>query len=173
MQSKWQPRAAAESLQRCFGGGEFFGAAAVAVGADEGGGFRELVAVAEEAVARQVDVGEEERHRATLGDLLGFGQVLLGDSGFAADEVVERGGEQAEGDVVYLPCGAEAVDGGGDVRKVERRLRVRGIGSQDRPDQADAGECQVIQGDVEQLSRAIQNDVQRVPSPAFDLGKAI
>ena len=43
----------------------------------------------------------------------------------AADEVIERGGEQAFGKVVRLPCVAEAVDGGGDVRQVERGLRQR------------------------------------------------
>ena len=83
-----------------------------------------------QAGSRQVDVGEEVRHRASLGDLLGFGQMLLGEGGLAADEVVERGGQQAAGKVVHLPCGAEAVDGGGDVRQVERRLRGRGIGFQ-------------------------------------------
>jgi hypothetical protein len=43
----------------------------------------------------QVDVGEEQRHGAALGDLLGFRQVLLGEVVLAADEVVQRGGQQA------------------------------------------------------------------------------
>lgn len=47
-----------------------------------------------EAGSGEVDVGEEVGHRATLGDLLGFRQVLLRDVVLAADEVVQRRGQQ-------------------------------------------------------------------------------
>lgn len=51
-------------------------------------------------------------------------------------------------EVLDLPCGAEAVEGGGDGRQVERGLRQRA--GQDGPEQPDAGEGQVIEGDVEE-----------------------
>jgi hypothetical protein len=51
----------------------------------------------------------------------------------APDEVVERGSEEAFGDLVVGPRGTEAVDGGRDVRQFERRLR------QDCTKQANAG----------------------------------
>ena len=109
--------------KRGFGIGKFIKAAAVAEGADEVGGFGEGVAVAEHVGSVEVDVGEEERHRATLGDLLGFGQVFRSEVVLTADEVVERGGEQATGMVIHVSCFAEAVDGVGEMRQVERRLR--------------------------------------------------
>jgi hypothetical protein len=89
---------------------KFFGAATVGVGADEFGGLGQFGFVVEHPGSVQVDVGEEERHRATLGDLLGFGQVLAGEVVLPADEVVERCGEQAAGKFDCRPCGAEAVD---------------------------------------------------------------
>lgn len=166
-----------------FGIFEFFAAAAVALGADEFGGLGEFgfrinlhtsrftLQTSREAGSGQVDVGEEERHRAALGDLLGFGQVLLGEIVLAENEVVERGGQQAAGKVIHLPCGAEAVDGGGgDVRQVERRLRDRV--RQDRPDQPNAGEGQVIEGDVEERIPGCSLFKHLVPA-TFDVGKAI
>jgi hypothetical protein len=54
---------------------------------DERAGFGELSLVAEEARAVQVDVGEVERHRAALGDLLG---LVEGRAGRAADEPESR-----------------------------------------------------------------------------------
>lgn len=156
--------------QRRLGIGEFFVATAVAEGADEGGGLVEGGAVAEESGPRQVDIGDVKRHGATFGDLLGFGQVFQGEVVLAADEVVERGGEQAVRKVIQLPCGAQAVDCGGDVRQVERRLRERV--RQDRPDQPDAREGQVIEGDVEE-PLILDRDLLSLLRPAFDLGKAL
>ena len=115
---------------------------------DEVAGFGELGLVAEEAGAVEVDVGEVERHRAALGDLLGLVEGRAGRRGIAADEVIQRGGEQAFGKVVHRARVAEAVDGGGDVRQVERRLRQR-VG-QNRPNQPDPSQRQVIEGDVEE-----------------------
>ena len=87
--------------------------------------FAEFIPVAKEAGAVQVDVGEVERHRAALGDLLGLVQRRAGRCGIAADELVQRGGEQAFGKVIHRARVAETVNGGGDVRQVERRLRQR------------------------------------------------
>jgi hypothetical protein len=72
--------------------------------------------------------------------------------------------------VIHRLCGAEAADGVGDVRQVERRLlqRVR----QDRPDQPDAGEGQVIEGDVEEPP-IFDRDLLSLLRPAFDLGQAL
>ena len=53
---------------------QFVVAATVGEGADEFGGLGQFGFVVEHAGSVQVDVGEEERHRATLGDLLGFRQ---------------------------------------------------------------------------------------------------
>jgi len=86
----------------------------------------------------EVDVGEVERHRAALGDLAGPVEGCAGRRGIAADEVIQCGGEQASGKVVSPARVAEAVDGGGDVRQVDRRLRAR-VG-QNRPNQPDPSE---------------------------------
>ena len=72
---------------------------------------------------------------------------MRADAASPADEVIQCGGEQAFGKVVRSARVAEAVDGGGDVRQVERRLRQRV--RQDRPNQPDPGQRQVIEGDVE------------------------
>ena len=77
------------------------------------------------AGAVQVNVSQEERHRATLGDLLGFIQKLACEVVLAPDKMVERGGEEAAGNVLDLPCSAQAFDGSSNVRQVERRLRQR------------------------------------------------
>jgi hypothetical protein len=57
---------------------------AVAVLFDEVAGFGELGLVAEEAGAVEVDVGEVERHRAALGDLLGLVKSKAGRCGIGA-----------------------------------------------------------------------------------------
>ncbi len=57
-----------------FGVGELVASAAVAVAVDESAGFGQVRAVAEEAGAVEVDVGQVEGHWAALGDLLGFGK---------------------------------------------------------------------------------------------------
>lgn len=57
----------------CLSIGEFFVTPAIAEVANQFRRFGEFAAVAEHAGAVKVDVGEEERHRAALGDLLGFG----------------------------------------------------------------------------------------------------
>ena len=115
---------------------------------DEVAGSGEFGAVAEEAGAVEVDVGEVERHRAAVGDLLGLVEGRAGRRGIVADEVIERGGEEGVWKVVQLSRVADAVDGGGDVRHVERRLRQRV--RQDCPNQPDAAERQVIEGDMEE-----------------------
>ena len=86
---------------------------------DEVAGFGKLGLVAEEAGAVEVDVGEVERHRGALGDLLGLVKGRAGGRGIAPDEVIEGGGEQAFERVVELSSVAEAVVGGSDVRQVE------------------------------------------------------
>lgn len=42
---------------------------------------------------------------------------------------------------------------------------------QDRPDQPDAGERQVIEGDVEEAHFVVDHPLQRDRRPAFDLGQ--
>ena len=62
--------------------------------------------------------------------------------------MIQRGGEQRIGELIQLSRIADAVDGGGNVRQVERLLRqqVR----QNRPNQPDPGQRQVIKGDGEE-----------------------
>ena len=91
---------AGQFLAAGFGVVQLLFASAVAVLFDEVAGFGELGPVAEEAGAVEVDVGEVERHRAALGDLLGLVEGRAGRRGIAADEVIQRGGEQAFGKVV-------------------------------------------------------------------------
>jgi hypothetical protein len=45
---------------------------------DQGSSARQGRAVSEQPGAVKVDVGQEERHRPALGDLLGFGEVGFG-----------------------------------------------------------------------------------------------
>ena len=87
-------------LGGCFGVFQLLFASPVAVFLDEFAGFGELGLVAEEAGAVKVDVGEVERHRAALGDLLGLVEGCAGRRGIAADEVIQRGGEQTFGKLV-------------------------------------------------------------------------
>ncbi len=79
-------------------------ASPVAVLLDQVAGYGELGLVAEEAGAVEVDVGEVERHRAALGNLLGLVEGCSGRGGIAADEVIQRGGEEAFGKVVRVPA---------------------------------------------------------------------
>ena len=123
-------------------------AAAVGVVLDEVAGSGELGAVAEEAGAVEVDVGEVERHRAALGDLLGLVQGRAGRGGIVADDVIERGGEKGIGKEVQPSRVADAVHRAGDVRQVERRLRQRV--RQHCPNQPDPGQSQVIEGDLKE-----------------------
>ena len=60
-------------------------AAAVSEVADELGGLREFVPIAEKVGGVQVDVGEVERHRAARGDLLGLVEDRASRRGIAAD----------------------------------------------------------------------------------------
>ena len=59
---------------------------------DEIPGFGEFVLVAKEAGAVEMDIGEVERHRPALGEFLGLVESRAGSCGFAAHEVIERGG---------------------------------------------------------------------------------
>lgn len=62
----------------------------------------------------EVDVGEVERHRAALGDLLGFIQAGPRGLGVVQDAMMmQRGGEERFGAVVGSASFAEAVEGGG------------------------------------------------------------
>jgi hypothetical protein len=65
--------------------------------------------VAEEAGAVEVDVGEVERHRPTLGDLTGFTEGCSDQPVIAADEVIHHGREQASGKLIRPSRAAEAV----------------------------------------------------------------
>ena len=83
------------------GVGELVASAAVAVALDEGAGLGQRGTVAEEAGAVQVDVGQVQRHRAPLGDLLRLGQQPAGLLRIGAQRpVVQRGGEQGHGEEV-------------------------------------------------------------------------
>ena len=66
--------------KRGFGISKFIVAAAVDEGADKVGGLSEGPAITNRAVSVKVNVGEKERHGASLGDLLNFSQVLVPDS---------------------------------------------------------------------------------------------
>ncbi len=139
----------------------------VAVLLDELAGFGELGPVAEEAGAVEVDVGEVERHGAALGDLLGLVEGRTGRRGVATDEVIERGGDEASGKIVQQSRVAQAVDGGGDVRQLERRLRQR-VG-ENRLNQPDAGQRQVIEGDGEEGQFTVDRPIQRGCRTMVDL----
>ena len=101
-------------------------ASSVAVLLDQVVGSGQLGPVAEEASAVEVDVGEVERHGATVGDLLGLVQGRAGRRIVAADGVIECGGEQGFGQIVSPAGVAEAVDGGGDVRQFEQPTAAAG-----------------------------------------------
>lgn len=130
-----------------FGVVEFGEAAAVVVLADEGGGAGEFGAVAEEAGAVQMHVGEEERHRAALGDALRLVQRLPRGCGIAVEVMVQRGGEEGAGEMIRTASLAEAVEGGGKV-SIRRGGGWRGV--EQRAVEGDAGEGEVIEGDVEE-----------------------
>ena len=91
--------------------GEFFSAAPVAVFLDELARLGEFGFVVEQSGAVQVDVGEVERHRPALGDLLGFVEVEGGGGGIAVTVVVQGGGEEGSWELVNCVGLANAFKG--------------------------------------------------------------
>src|SRR5437016_4886188 len=94
------------------GVGEFFLAASVATLFDERAGLSESVAIAEEAGAREQNVGHVETHRPRFRDFPGFVQVRSASRLVALQPPHPRPREQPTGQVVGLSRLAEAVDDG-------------------------------------------------------------
>ena len=131
------------------GVGEFFAAAPVAVFFDEAAGLGEFGLVVEQAGTVEVDVGEVERHRAALGDLLRFVEEAGGGVGIAGEVVVPGGGEEGEREVMGCAGLAEAAEGGGEMGMGKVGTQVaRGI--ERGAVEVDAGEGEVVEGVVEE-----------------------
>ena len=87
---------------RGFGISELFVAAVVAMLLEQPAGFGQGGAVTEEAGAVEMDIGLVKWHRAALGDLPGFVQILPATGFVTGSKSYPGTGQQAKGEVVHM-----------------------------------------------------------------------